>query len=355
MKRTISFLLFVCCIHFSNAQKLNNKQNKFVFKSLYRYAIQEDVKSIIEILDTLPNSRLTEGDLLSKEKYVKRFTTHKGIFNYNSTDLFLKDIIDIYRNYWTSILLKQKTIEIADKKLNQQVSTYLIKNHRKENNWNKAELKTDPLKYLSILLTGKGYFNNVEGKTGNLYDIFIWEKQNTTNFCVQLPDDHINVPVLFMDDIITLGWEEYATFGALYPGGWAGDGVLYCVAKAYDTKKENFLVSYLVHESQHFLDIKKYEEIPSWHLEYRAKLAEISYANETLIKLLTNFYQRAKNDNTLIHPYAEYCVIRNLSNVFFQEDFVSDIEKWKTIDVISINKASIELLRKNTLLLILKK
>ncbi len=53
-------------------------------------------------------------------------------------------------------------------------------------------------------------------------------------------------------------------------------GALFCVAKAYDTTKEYFAVSYLSHEAQHFSDQKNYSNIPSWHLEYRAKLTELS-------------------------------------------------------------------------------
>jgi len=347
-------LFFICCFQFSKAQTTDTLHHKFEFKSLYRYAIQEDIKSILLILDTLSVTQLTESDLVLTKKYIKRFTTKVEIFDYNTSDRFLMEIIDIYRPYWTSILLKQKSIGIADTILKQNLSKYLIKKNRKLNNWNQVDLRADPMKYLSLLLTKKGYFNNVDGKTGNLFDIYIWKTQDTTNFNVQLPDDYISVPVLFMKDIITLGWEEYATFGVHYPGGWPRDSVLYCVAKAYDITKEKFLVSYLTHEAQHFLDLKKYEKIPSWHLEYRAKLAELCKANETMIKLLTSFCKGAKNDSTLSHPYAEYLVIRNLSQRIFKEDFVTDIEKWKRVEISLLNQTSTALLRHNTSLLIFK-
>lgn len=341
--------------HILKAQNSETMQNKFNFKSLYSYAIQEDVKSLLYVLDTLPDTELNGEEILIKEKYYRRFRTQDEVYEYNTADKLIKDMTDIYTNYWKSVLLKQKSVAEADTVLINNLKNYLLENSGGGNYRDNTEINSDPLKYFSGLLTGKGYFCNVEGKTGNLYDIYIWRTQDTTDFNVDLPDENIRVSVIFMKDIITLGWEEYATFGYHYPGGWPKDSVLYCVAKAYNTSEEKFTVSYLTHEAQHFQDIKKYEEIPSWHLEYRAKLAELSRADETMYKLLAAFIRGAKNDSTLSHPYAEYCVIRDLSKKIFGDEFVSDTGKWESVDIELINRSSAELLRYDTSLLILKK
>ncbi len=338
IRQIACLLLIVFNIQLSYAQIKDSIPNRFIFKSLYNYAIQEDVKTMLSVLDTLPESRLTPDDQLLKKKLYTRFTTTKEKYDYGTTDPMLMGVIDIYRNYWTSILLKQKSIEPADSLLMQQLSEFLLKKYAVTNKWNEAEVKASPMKYFSQLLTKSNYFNNVDGKTGNLYDIYIWKTQDTVDYKVELTDGVITVPVLFMKDIITLGWEEYATFGAAYPGGWPFDNMLYCVAKAYDTKNETFSVSYLAHEAQHFSDIKTYTEIPSWHLEYRAKLAELSKASETMSKLLTGFTRGAKNDSTLTHPFAEYCVMHSLSQQFFREEWTMDFTKWNAIAVADINK-----------------
>ncbi len=355
MKKYLYFFLLICSVQLSNAQTpLDTAQPKFIFKSLYNYAIQEDVKTILAILDTLPSYRLAETDLPVKEKYYSRFVSGNEIFDYNTEDQLIKDVFDIYRVYWTSVLLKHKSLESADSILLIDLSDYLVKNYSDENNWDKTDIANEPFKYFSKLLTTNGYFNNVDGKTGNLYDIYIWKTQDTVNYDVELTDGNISVPVLFMKDLITLGWEEYATFGNAYPGGWPKDSVLYCVAKAYDTAKENFKVSYLVHEAQHFSDIKKYNEIPSWKLEYRAKLAELTKADENLYKLLAYFTRGSKDDSTLSHPYGQYCVIRDLSGKIFNESFINDSEIWRSINADSIHKASEELLILDSSKLILK-
>jgi len=87
-----------------------------------------------------------------------------------------------------------------------------------------------------------------------------------------LLDEELKVKVVLMTDFATLGWEEYATLGTYYPGGWATDDALYCVKDAYDLNSETFLVSYLAHESRHFSDYKLFDKkLSGAELEYRAK------------------------------------------------------------------------------------
>lgn len=354
MKKLLILFILANSIHILKAQNSENMQNKFNFKSLYSYAIQEDVKSLLSVLDTLPDTELNREEILIKEKYYRRFRTQEEVYEYNTAEKLIKDMTNIYRDYWTSVLLKQKSVAEADTALFNNLKEFLLENSGSGNRTDISGINSDPLKYFSGLLTEKGYFCNVEGKTGNLYDIYIWQTQDTTDFNVALPDENIRVSVIFMKDIITLGWEEYATFGYYYPGGWPKDSLLYCVAKAYDITEEKFTVSYLTHEAQHFQDIKKYEEIPSWHLEYRAKLAVLSRADETMSKLLAAFLRGAKNDSTLSHPYAEYCVIRDLSKKIFGDEYISDTGKWDSVEIELIKKSSAELLRYDTSLLTLK-
>lgn len=326
-----------------------NQKVYFDLRKLYSFAIQEDVKSILTILDTLPPSELDPKDSGIKDKYYKRFVSNDEEFDYNTADPLLIGLIDIYKQYWKSILLKEQSIDFADSALKNNLYEFVKNNYPLElSYWNEAEASENPWLYLSRILSYNNYFNNVDGKTGNLYDIYIWRNEDTVIYDVALPEVNINVPVIFMNDIVTMGWEEYATFGKAYPGGWPKENALYCVTKAYDTTKEYFLVSYLAHEAQHFSDISMYETLPSWELEYRAKLAEVCKADETIYKILNNFVRGSKDDSTLSHPYGEYLVIKNLSQALFNEDFVSDQERWKAIPVKDINLAAVNTLKENS-------
>jgi hypothetical protein len=151
-----------------------------------------------------------------------------------------------------------------------------------------------------------------------------------------------------MNNFITLGWEEYATLGVYFPGGWATDKGLFCVRKAYDMQSENFLISYLAHEGTHFSDYKKFPGLPGNELEYRAKLTELSLAKETLYKTIDFFINNAVKGSDSPHANADYAVINNLSGMLFNEEFVSDYNKWKSVPFDSINSVSHKLFEKNT-------
>ena len=151
-----------------------------------------------------------------------------------------------------------------------------------------------------------------------------------------------------MDNFITLGWEEYATIGRYYPGGWATVKALYCVKKAYDLKSEKFLISYLAHESRHFTDYKLFPKLTSTDLEYRAKLTELSLAQKTLYDLLKFFINNANYDSDNGHSVANYCAIRDLSKALFKVEFEKDINKWKNISTNKINKTAYKILLANT-------
>jgi hypothetical protein len=91
-----------------------------------------------------------------------------------------------------------------------------------------------------------------------------------------------------------------------------GDDAVYAVAADYDLNSEEYRVSLLVHESQHFADLKQFPKLPSWELEYRAKLAELWAADETRTKLLLEFAQAQSDDMNSPHTYANKRVIISL-------------------------------------------
>jgi hypothetical protein len=173
-------------------------------------------------------------------------------------------------------------------------------------------------------------------------------KEVKTVYDVKLPKGHAATTVIFIENTITMGWEEYATFGRNYPGGWATSEELYCVRKAYDTTSENFKVSYLKHEGQHFASYKLFPKLTGADLEYRAKLTELYYADKTLYDIIRSFIRNANPEGRNAHAFGNYCVIRDLSKALFQEDFVTDLEEWKTIAPAHIHKQSKQLLKAHT-------
>jgi hypothetical protein len=187
------------------------------------------------------------------------------------------------------------------------------------------------------------------GRTGNLFDIFIWKVQKDTIYNTSINSKNNQAHVIFLENIVTMGWEEYASLGKYYPAGWATEEALFCVRSAYDLKSEDFLISYIAHESRHFEDYKLFPKLKSSKdLEYRAKLVELSLAKSTLYELLEWFSNNAVKDSESGHPFANYCVIRDLSKALFNKEFEKDINAWRKLSLKTINNAASKQLEVNT-------
>lgn len=197
-------------------------------------------------------------------------------------------------------------------------------------------------------LKDKGYHANDLGRTGFLYDLIIWKDVTEKIYDVALIEGSVRVKVNFIDKFVSLGWLGYARLGR-GPGGWATTEELFCVSELYpDLDSETFLVSYLKHEGQHFLDYKNFPDIPSKDMEYRAKLLEVAFLDERLMYLINSFIDGGKYDITNSHPYANYCIIRDLSEILFNTHYERNMEKWKVLDVDEIHEAAKELYKRNT-------
>jgi hypothetical protein len=327
--------------------KPGNSPEKYSFDRLYSYAIQEDVNKIIECLKLIPDDSLSANQKEIKKKYFSRFVTKTEIPDYKTQDSLLINVLTIFQNYWTDVLMKNKSISEAEES-NAPKLLNLIRNYPAGsiNISNSDDIGIQ----LSKILLSKGYNSRV-GRTGNLMDLIIWTRQSPKSYSINLADTILNVPVIFIDSTITLGWEGYATFDHYYPGGWTAADTLYCITKDYDIASEKFRVSYLTHEAQHLLDSKLYSGYSRWLAEYRAKLAELSVAEKTVYTLIDFFIIDSKNDESLTHPFAEFRVICDLSKEIFNENFVTDSKRWKTISFQEINNVSRKLLKQNSLTL----
>jgi hypothetical protein len=331
---------------FSQTANKNNPE----FNQFYNYALQADLVKALNHVEKYSESDLSEEQNKIKQKFLSRFKNNSDEYSYNTKEQSILDLIEIYRVYWKEVLLKQSEPDTAEKKLQKKVSDYLYKNYFVNLNEDKQKVHDDFTNYLSMFLIDHGVKSAV-GKTAGIYDLLLWAKDDHADYNVTLPEGNVTVKVVFMNDVVTMGWEDYATLGKYYPGGWATDKELYCVGTAYDTTSENFKVSYLQHEGQHFADYKVFPKLTGPDLEYRAKLVELTYAKESLYGLINFFIRNSKLDRNNPHAFGNYCVIRDISGKLFEGKTESDIEKWKTVPAEEINKIAKELLLTNTKLM----
>ena len=96
---------------------------------------------------------------------------------------------------------------------------------------------------------------------------------------MELPSGIEPYTVIMMDGFISCSWLDFISFGNTGASGWTDEnGILCCVKSKYEKlDADSFNLAFLKHEAQHSYDIRKYKNISSKDLEYRAKLVELIY------------------------------------------------------------------------------
>lgn len=350
-----TFRLWVLFIVFTNAKAIaqnNSSENHFFdFKKIYSFCLDADINSALKILKDNGNNKLNLSEATFKTEFESRFvySTDKSDF-LEKRNSSINKLLNLYHNYWRLALLNK------DKNYNTlllgNLTQFLASTYKPAAGLTQNEDSLDV--YIKKYIEAFGMHTAGFGKTGKLYDLLVWKSEKDTVYEFKINGETTTSRVILMNDFITLGWEEYATLDKYYPGGWATDKALFCVAKAYDLNSEKFLISYLAHESRHFADYKLFPKLKSADLEYRAKLTELGMANTSLYKLIEFFINNANYESENGHSVANYCVIRDLSKALFKNDFEKDLNAWQKLDTSIINSTALKILNENTQALKLK-
>jgi hypothetical protein len=318
-----------------------------VFDDLLFQALQGNMAPVVHVLDTLEDQRLKKDQVKMKDVLLHRFGAQDEHYDYRTPDTTVVAIMRIYHRYWRNVLMDTAARYAQDSLLIEHVCAHLLKHPAKLQIGDPGAITEQWADLLQQHLKFHGYYAAV-GKTGAFYDLLLHGAETEMRYPVTMPEDTLDVKVVFMDSVISNGWEGYATADTYYPGGWATDSALYCARSSYDLTSEQFSVSYLKHEGEHFADYKRFPKLQSPDLEYRAKLVELGAARETLYGLIRFFLQNSAYDATNPHAYANFCVIRDLSRSLFQKEREEDIGAWKALPLEVIQRAATSLLLKHT-------
>jgi len=313
-------------------------------KLINNLALKGEINIALRILDSIKLYR--QEDLQYKKKFEQRFKYKKDRSNsLAGVPKSLHKLVNVYQQYWRMCLLDNS--KINDSLFRSKALAFYIKENEKSNFTSEPFAIANLEKIANHYIAAKGYHANDFGRTGFLYDLIVWKDVKPVTYTVRLIEDSVSVKVNFIDKFISLGWLAYARLGR-GPGGWATDKELFCVTDLYpDLSSEKFLISYLKHEAQHFLDLKNFPGLPSKDLEYRSKLIELCFSNKQLFELLTFFKEGGKDDSTNAHPFANYCIIRNLSTILFNSAFENDVARWRSVTIETIQAAARELYLKS--------
>jgi hypothetical protein len=158
-----------------------------------------------------------------------------------------------------------------------------------------------------------------------------------------LPEGVQPVRVEVLDGFVSFGWSHYATCGRRATGGWARADALYAVRPRYTSlDSEEFRVTFLGHEAQHLADLARFPGMPSWQLEYRAKLAELACADTTRPRLLAKFRDDQNDDaEATPHSYANRMVWSALHARLAPADAAFDAEAVSVADLQQAARAAL--------------
>lgn len=260
-----------------------------------------------------------KGDVKGAINYMKQHEEFKDVLSsyialfekceYRNYDVpsIINDILRQYQIYYRDIFYLKISEEKAASNLFDNLKRLLDTSSDDE------EFLTNHLKKI---FTDNGY-HVVFGKTQGYYGPYVWKETVPTVYNVELPEGIAKYQINILKGFVFRSWMDYLTFGRFGTGGWAEeDGTINCIEQAYDFESERFLVSFLKHEAQHTIDMKKYKGITPTELEYRAKLVELHYSSD--INLFQKFICEA-NENNINNSHA-------IASTMIKNNFI-DVDK----------------------------
>jgi hypothetical protein len=274
------------------------------FREAESLAMQADMKSALPHLLRVQTDGLPEKKRATLSCMRERFVNRKSPAT-SDVDAWTGEVLAIYRRYWTRVMLGSTSAADGEREL---VASLAKKVGHPQSAHDMEAL--EPL--LQKQLDARGY-HALFGVTRPLRELMLWRKQTDETYDIDLPQGREAVHVTMMDDFVSLGWLGYAVCDDHHTGGWATSERLFAVRSAYDLDSEDFHVSYLAHEGQHFSDYRRFPGMEQPDLEYRAKLVEISKARTTLFDLLAAFGANGSDSREQPHPWANRHVVHNLA------------------------------------------
>ncbi|HSC36776.1 MAG TPA: hypothetical protein VLD19_02855, partial [Chitinophagaceae bacterium] len=235
MKRLIPGLAAIAllCLVAGNtaAQAIVQDSVKFNYPKIYSLCLDANVSPALAMIRADESKPMTPRDRDFKARFESRFGFDEDKSGYlagkKST---LDSLLAIFHTYWRVSLLD--TSKNNDSLLLSRLNVFLHNNRLPAHN---EAVNTDSLgAAVKKHIESRGFHTTDGiGKTGRLYDLLVWKTEKDSTYIFRMGREKIKARVIMMDGFLTLGWEEYATMGKLYPGGWTTTTALYCVKSAY--------------------------------------------------------------------------------------------------------------------------
>ncbi|UXI67923.1 hypothetical protein [Tahibacter amnicola] len=305
--------------------------------------LQGDSARAVAALRQVPAGQFSPGDADYRRCMVARYERSSPELAFETpVDGFVRDLLGEYQAYWWRALAQPARASEEESQLLARLHA-LLGDTAAGAEWDAVEtLITRRLESLG--------FHAQLGRTPPLRDLMVWGRHEVKMFAVTLPDESVqNVPVALLDDFASRGWSYYARCGRGSSGGWATEDTVFAVRPWYpDLESDPFRASLLGHESQHFADKQRYENLADWELEYRAKLTELWMARDSAADLLDKL-TRSQGDNPASpHTYANRRVLHDLADTLRRSGTPAEADHLATVAPEKLRKAAQSTLQADT-------
>jgi hypothetical protein len=303
-------------------------------------ALQARGNDAVAALRALDSTKLADRYVPTRGCMIERLGARRPPAS-GVSDRVLAEVLATYREYWLRSLRSEHPLP--------ENEAWLLAALNAEVNaaGGRTAASMDELEpALEALIRARGY-HPLLGVTSPLRELMLWKTETEKQYDVTLPEGAQPVTVVFMDDFASLGWAGFATCDRHHSGGWTKPDRLYAVRSAYDLASEDFRVSYLAHEAQHFADNRRFPKLERQEeLEYRAKLVELAVGKTSVYDLLKNFAANTSNDVSVPHSYANGRVVREMGKRLLPGALNAPV--WRDASIERINAAATGLLREDT-------
>jgi hypothetical protein len=298
-------------------------------------ALQADEARALQALSGVDLTGLPERDQAAAACMRERFGPSSKPAAPASNSLADRSLA-LYRDYWHNAMTHPERREAEERQLADRLGQLL-----------EAPKGTDldTLEPILAKALEKEGLHSLQGQTGLLRELMIWSKQEERMMRAMLPEGEEDVLVMLLDGFGSLGWGAYATCDRASTGGWATETALFAVVPKYPSlEAEEFRVTFLGHEGQHFADKVKFKDLQSWELEYRAKLTELAEADATRSRVLGKFIGDQGDDTASPHSFAN----RQVLGAMVRKLGLATAKELETADLKRVQSAATELLREDS-------
>lgn len=303
-------------------------------------ALQARGTEAVGALRTIDPTHLAARDVPTRACMIERLGARHAPAIALSDPVLVK-VLGEYHEYWLRSLRGEHPLADNEARLLTRLKA-LVKTAG-----GKPEASMDDLEPALEALIGTHGYHALLGVTSPLRELMLWKTETESRYDVALPESTQAVTVVFMDGFASLGWAGFATCDRQHSGGWTKPDRLYAVRSAYDVTTEDFRVSYLAHEGQHFSDNRRFPALTQQEkLEYRAKLVELALGKTSVYTLLDDFAGNVSDDVSVPHSYANRRVVQDLGQRLFPNATGAPV--WREASVERINAVAADLLREDT-------